>query len=167
MGPAKRPPIEALTKWDEATECWCGSPEWTDGPVNIGVLTNHRIHPERLIIEHVPALSTLDVAAAPRAVEIWADAGSAKKARKFDTKLMDEFHYSAWFNCTSKPKPEFVCIGKGQYDIHHHNYVQTFPISNMVEELGLTTNRMVIRVNSNWGADHTCIYRLRMAGTKV
>ena len=167
VGPAKRPPIEALTKWDEATECWCGSPEWTDGPVNIGILTNHRIHPERLVIEHVPALSTLDVAAAPRDVEMWADAGSAKKARKLDNKLMEEYHHTAWLNCTSKPKPEFVCVGKGQYNIHRDNHVQSFSVSNMIEALGLTTNRMVIRVNTNWGADHTCIYRVRMAGTKA
>ena len=167
LGSAKRPPIEALMKWDEASECWCGSPEWTDGPVNIGVLTNHQIYPERLIIEHVPALSTLDVAAAPRIVEIWADAGSAKRATELTEILNQRYHSGDLFNCSSQPKQEFVCIGKGEYDIHHHNHVQIIPITWLVEEVGLATNRMVIRVNANWGADHTCIYRLRMAGTKV
>lgn len=42
-------------------------------------------------------------------------------------------------------------------------FIQTFPIPAKITELGLVTSTVVVRVESNWGSDYTCLYRVSTA----
>ena len=164
------PPITALQIWDEAGECWCTEPSKTFDPPQIAIMIPKKIYPEVLVIDHIPAAGTFDIAAAPKNFELWADAGTKEAAERF----YDLLHVNITrFNrhlCGEKPAAGdgWVCIREGFYDIHHrYNYVQEFEMWENMKALNFPVNKVIVRFDTNWGADHTCIYRLRMTGQKA
>lgn len=164
--PVAHPPSIALRPWTEATDCWCAKTTKGMGVAQIGVRLASRITPHRLVIEHIPADGTRDIAAAPRAFEVWADVGGAREAARFnnmDLESHDQGNRGEY--CGQAPGSSFVCLGGGEYDIHHKNYLQEWYPSFNPQQYNLTTDRVVVRVKTNWGAAHTCIYRLWLGDT--
>ncbi|KAI7082837.1 hypothetical protein KC356_g8050 [Hortaea werneckii] len=161
-----RPPIEALSKWDEPGECWCAANSTAKGKgqAQITVHLGEKIWPGWLTIEHIPADGTLHIDAAPRDWELWLPARDKQHAQE-TTKILEE----DFIHCTgTPPSDKHVCVATGRYDIHGINWVQSFTLyGQRLEELGFATDKVTFRVNTNWGADHTCIYRLRLTGDRV
>ncbi|KAL4867520.1 hypothetical protein BDV12DRAFT_171082 [Aspergillus spectabilis] len=60
--------------------------------------------------------------------------------------------------------PHFYRVGKWTYDINDGNHVQKFPLTAMIDSDQVRVDKVVFRVNSNWGANETCIYRLKLHG---
>lgn len=60
--------------------------------------------------------------------------------------------------------PSFYRVGKWQYDINSEDHIQHFSLDAIIDIPGLRVDKVVFRVNSNWGAHDTCIYRLRLYG---
>ncbi|KAJ6184703.1 hypothetical protein N7519_006004 [Penicillium mononematosum] len=60
--------------------------------------------------------------------------------------------------------PNFYRIGKVEYDLHSPDYVQAFKLNTIVDVSTIRVDKVVFRVTSNWGADHTCIYRFKLHG---
>ncbi|KAJ5457834.1 hypothetical protein N7475_009222 [Penicillium sp. IBT 31633x] len=60
--------------------------------------------------------------------------------------------------------PNFYRIGKVEYDLHSPDYVQAFKLNTIVDVSTIRVDKVVFRVTSNWGANHTCIYRLKLHG---
>lgn len=147
-GPQQYPPSAALEKWDEVTDCWCAAESSEKGKAQVGVIMPSRIIPTSLTIEHIPAQGTLDIASAPKDFEVWVLATASAPSLQ---------------ECSGPPPAkDFVCVGKAAYDIHAPNHVQNFPLWGG-EEVGLVQTA-VVRVESNWGQDWTCVYRIRMHG---
>lgn len=46
------------------------------------------------------------------------------------------------------------------YDPAQTNHVQSFPVSPDVIKLGVHVGIVIFKVNSNWGGDFTCLYRV-------
>ncbi|KAI7278782.1 hypothetical protein KC345_g5752 [Hortaea werneckii] len=163
-----RSPIEALSKWDEPGECWCAANSTAKGKgqAQITVHLGEKIWPGGLTIEHIPADGTLHIDAAPRDWEVWLPARDKQHAQE-TTKILKEEHR---ISCSGNPPPsdKHVCVATGRYEIHGINWVQSFPLyGDTLEELGFATDKVTFRVVTNWGADHTCIYRLRLTGDRV
>ncbi|KAK3715010.1 hypothetical protein LTR37_007500 [Vermiconidia calcicola] len=156
-------PLTALTTWDEAADCWCANLSATRS-AQVAVQINKKIYPITLVVEHVPAKGTIDIQAAPKDIEIWADVGNKTEVERFQ-KVLDA--NKVWLNCGEAPAESFLCVHTGVYDIHKPNHVQSFTIALGETEIGLATDRMVVRASSNWGAEHTCFYRLRMTGDEI
>ncbi|OTA32461.1 hypothetical protein BTJ68_06247 [Hortaea werneckii EXF-2000] len=161
-----RSPIEALSKWDEPGECWCAANSTAKGKgqAQITVHLGEKIWPGWLTIEHMPADGTLHIDAAPRDWELWLPARDKQHAQETTRILREDF-----IHCTgTPPSDKHVCVATGRYDIHGSNWVQSFTLyGERLEELGFATDKVTFRVNTNWGADHTCIYRLRLTGDRV
>ncbi|KAI7461652.1 hypothetical protein KC367_g7158 [Hortaea werneckii] len=161
-----RSPIEALSKWDEPGECWCAANSTAKGKgqAQITVHLGEKIWPGWLTIEHMPADGTLHIDAAPRDWELWLPARDKQHAQETTKILREDF-----IHCTgTPPSDKHVCVATGRYDIHGSNWVQSFTLyGERLEELGFATDKVTFRVNTNWGADHTCIYRLRLTGDRV
>lgn len=163
---APNPPISALQGWQEATDCWCAAP--TDkGQAQLAVEMDHKVYPERLVIEHIPHTATINIAAAPRNVEVWAETSSARQAKRMKQAIKESVPAAYWQQCNNEPSDRHVCIGRGQYDIHADNHYQAFEMFADARELGLKIDKAIVRVTTNWGAPWTCLYRVRLNGKRI
>ncbi|KAJ5587450.1 uncharacterized protein N7459_003215 [Penicillium hispanicum] len=210
--PGPAPPVTALLPWEEFGDCWCSPPR--DGETQISVLLGRKIVPEEVVVEHIPAGSTLDPGVAPKDIEVWAqflivpprstpEAPAEQSSRWYSpivpwsTKnppqqpvesspirknheiveesslheiLMSSLHLSNTFDqerdYSDDPLlgPNFYRVGKMQYDIHDDNHIQTFGLSTIIDIPTVRVDKVVFRVKSNWGSNHTCIYRLKLHG---
>ncbi|KAH8696394.1 hypothetical protein BGW36DRAFT_297171 [Talaromyces proteolyticus] len=59
--------------------------------------------------------------------------------------------------------PSFFKLGEWEYDLHGES-VQRFPLDAIVDLPTLRVDKVVIRVKSNWGGNHTCLYRVKLHG---
>lgn len=155
------PPTAALTPWSEAGECWCAAKSDKPGQAQIAALLVGPVDPSALVVEHVPAMSTLDISSAPRELEVWGLPGAAEG---IEAKTLDEKERKG--ECEG-PEPEegkgWLCLGRAGYDLHAQNWVQTFPLDGR----GSMVGKVVVRVLGNWGGERTCVYRLRLLGRTV
>ncbi|OKP10743.1 hypothetical protein PENSUB_4046 [Penicillium subrubescens] len=60
--------------------------------------------------------------------------------------------------------PGFYRIGKMRYDIHGENNIQSFAFDGVIEIPHLRVDQLTFRMKSNWGSNHTCIYRFKLHG---
>lgn len=60
--------------------------------------------------------------------------------------------------------PGFYRIGKMRYDIHGKNNIQHFSFESVIEIPHLRVDQLTFRMKSNWGSNHTCIYRFKLHG---
>lgn len=164
----ENPPIAALMKWDEAGDCWCASESEDKGKAQLAIFTEHKIIPQRLIVEHIPARGTKSIATAPQAFEFWAEASSVFQASLFKEQIGKYFRQYDMAGCidTDNPPPSetAVCVGVGRYDIHGDNWVQVFDMFMDLQQIHFAAGKFFYRVVSNWGAAQTCTYRIRLAG---
>ncbi|KAI5362799.1 putative SUN domain-containing protein 1-5 [Septoria linicola] len=169
------PPSMALQTWDEATDCWCAETSRDEkSKAQLTVKTPHKIFPTEITIEHIPAAGLRDAAvSAPKDFEVWVQVDSKAEATRINkaNENMIPDNTSTKNGCKGKaPNGEknWVCLAGEQYDIHHHNFVQTFNIWPDAQDLKIATERIAIRVLNNWGSpEHTCLYRVRAAGIEV
>ncbi len=151
--PQRNPPKAALTKWEEPGDCWCSAPDaQRKGQAQLAVALGRPMIPNQITIEHVPMkmVPSANIENAPRDVELWVE-----------TDEPVTFRYSHMENQCQPGPAGWKCVGVFKYNIHANNYVQTF-------DLDATTtapiSKAMVRVVTNWGADHTCLYRLRLHG---
>lgn len=160
------PPVTALTRWEEMGDCWCApmsKKENVPGKAQIAVIMPYPVFPQSLVVEHIPEAATLDIASAPKDVEMW--------VRVPDPEARDavEAAYDATsFGMTCGPRVEldgsYVCAGKWWYRKDGPNHVQAFKTDIDFVSLGISVQKAVVRVTSSWGREWTCLYRLRLVG---
>lgn len=167
--PTPNPPMIALLPWTEGTQCWCASPaKDSRGNAQITVRAGRKMYPEQVVIEHVPAQGTLNIAAAPRNLEFWAQAPSVEQAEALKALISSDLPAIDEYQCVGEaPASDFVCIGKGKYNIHGNNWVQSYPMFVDMQALGFGTEIVAIKAVTNWGTDATCFYRVRLVGDRL
>lgn len=168
------PPTMALTTWEEATDSWCAATSNDEKSLaQLTVKMAHKIYPQEIIIEHIPAKGTRDITSAPRDFEVWVQVANETEATRINEGLEGHitWHTSTRTACQGKaPNGEktWVCLVGEQYDINWHNFVQGFTLWTDVQGYDIATERIAVRVVSNWGSpDHTCLYRVRVGGIEV
>ncbi|KAI0525885.1 hypothetical protein F5B22DRAFT_258033 [Xylaria bambusicola] len=160
-----QPPFAALSPWTEEGECFCAGPDrkgFGVGTNNLSMITSRDIIPQHLIVEHILPGATLDPGAMPKEVEIWV------YIEEVTLRVVVQQFSERQFPNT--PKEEV--LSEGFVKIGHFTYenntfgdgVQVFKISDEISNLGALTNRIVVRAINNYGADHTCFYRLGLYG---
>ncbi|OBT77290.1 hypothetical protein VF21_03428 [Pseudogymnoascus sp. 05NY08] len=156
-------PVDALTKWDEHGDCWCGAPD--DSGVQLGVLTPNKFSPEELVIEHVMRSATLNPGATPRHFELFAHI--PLKHQDYIAEVS-----AGLFPHAPEEKDlnyDWVRIGRGTYNTNGET-VQVFPVQLDLNRYRLSSNQFVVRFRDNWGTKDeedvgpTCIYRVRLHG---
>lgn len=60
--------------------------------------------------------------------------------------------------------PEFYRVGKWEYDPHRGSHIQSHALDTVIDHPGIRVDKVVVRVKSNWGADSTCLYRVKLHG---
>jgi hypothetical protein len=65
------------------------------------------------------------------------------------------------------PTGSFIKLAHVEYSPFHDSHIQTFPVRENVLRSGFDFGLVVIEIRGNWGADETCLYRVRVHGTDV
>ncbi|KAK5628408.1 hypothetical protein RRF57_004123 [Xylaria bambusicola] len=160
-----QPPFAALSPWTQEGECFCAGPDrkgFGVGTNNLSMITSRDIIPQHLVVEHILPGATLDPGAMPKEVELWVYIEEVTLRV-----LVQDFSERRFPNT---PKEEvlsdgFVKIGHFTYENRTSgDGVQVFKISDEISSMGALTNRIVVRAINNYGADHTCFYRLSLYG---
>lgn len=132
----------------------------------IGIVLYEPIRPTHITIDHIPSSLSPDIGQAPRAMILWGVIDRAVKREQY-AQLLGWTPIAAIQN-RSEPSLtggfNFVPLGGFEYDVHGDFHVQTFPVFQTVVESGIDIGIMVLEVVSNWGADVTCLYRVRIHG---
>lgn len=167
-------PIAALMPWEETGDCWCAAK--TDnihmGQAQLAVFTDKKIKPKRLIVEHILPDGSEDITNAPKDFELWADLLTVEAAETMKHRLRQrDSHYDRGCPLSQVPPSESsICIASGYYDIHQGNWVQSVPMlfdAIDMDETGFEAGKFYYRVVTNWGADQTCLYRVRLTEHKL
>ncbi|KAF7169136.1 hypothetical protein CNMCM6106_004127 [Aspergillus hiratsukae] len=69
----------------------------------------------------------------------------------------------AYWNATTLG-PTFYRVGKWKYDINGPHHIQEFSLDAIIDQPDIRVDRVVFRAKSNWGANFTCLYRLKLFG---
>ncbi|KAH7394963.1 UNC-like C-terminal-domain-containing protein [Phaeosphaeria sp. MPI-PUGE-AT-0046c] len=152
----RNPPSTALSKWEEPGDCWCVAPNpKVNGQAQLTVSMSTPVFPQQVTIEHLPmsAMPRKKITNAPRTVELWVEK---------DKSIRDQDAHQQQI-CQEGPVG-WTCLGSFAYNIHASNHQQTFDLD---VQSPVPVTRAMLRVTSNWGADHTCLYRVRLHGRDV
>ncbi|RWA13593.1 hypothetical protein EKO27_g1485 [Xylaria grammica] len=160
-----QPPMAALSPWTQEGECYCAGPNrkgYGIGTNNLTVTTSRNIIPQHLIVEHILSGATLDPDATPREIEVWI----------YIEELSLRKEVQAFSDAQFPNTPKELVLNDGFVKIGHFTYerrnsgdgVQVFKIRDEIATMKAFTNRIVVRAINNYGADHTCFYRLKLYG---
>ncbi|KAJ1333107.1 Sad1-like protein [Microdochium nivale] len=177
-----QPAGTVLRSWTDENECFCAAPLpegrhhetnaagiSTSSPAQnlVSVLLSRDIVPQHLVVEHILPGATLNPGATPRTIEMWAYIEEMNLRQEVEV-----------FSRTQFPNtPKERVLNEGFQKIGHFTYeqnargggrenagMQVFKISDELSRMGAVTNHVVVRALDNYGADHTCFYRLRLYG---
>ncbi|WVQ71662.1 hypothetical protein IAR50_001202 [Cryptococcus sp. DSM 104548] len=146
-----RPPATALHPDISVGSCW----PFQGGEGSLGVMLVDRVVVGDVTIEHAPKELAIDVATAPKTVKVMG---------LVDTEENREKLASYWAeNPSDEPTDEdYLPLGTFSYDPSAYSHIQTFPVPSDVVNLGIPVGVVIFKVESNWGGDLTCLYRVRV-----
>jgi hypothetical protein len=153
------PPLAALRSWEEVGDCWCAAAG--QRYTQIGVLMHEMIYPTEVVIEHAPSDTSPTPGTAPKELEVWADFSHLSAEESVDAGV-DKLPHD-----TVLPR-SFARIGSMTYKAGEGVApVQTFKLDINQELKQYSTRKVVFRATSNYGAEHTCFYRVRLHGVPL
>ena len=154
-------PLTALEPWHDVGDCWCAASGKQGDLVRLHVTTNELIYPTELVIEHFPAAGTRVPGTIPNELELWADVSATHQTKQkgTDSSMSDEVNALG---------PGYGRLGTMKYVVRSGiNHVQSFRLEANRQGLVLSAKKFVLRVTSSYGADHVCLYRVRLHGVPV
>jgi hypothetical protein len=153
------PPSEALRAWEEVGDCWCAAAG--QGYAQLVVMMREMVYPTEVVIEHAPSDTSPSPGTAPKDLEIWADFSHLSPEEFVDAGL-DKLSHDAIL-----PR-SFARIGKMVYKAGEGvPSAQTFTLNINQDHKTYATQKIVFRAISNYGAEHTCFYRVRLHGAPL
>ncbi|KAI1386054.1 uncharacterized protein F4822DRAFT_304325 [Hypoxylon trugodes] len=170
-----QPPLAGLSAWEEEGECFCAEPSnhsHSKESNSIAVMLSRDITPQHLVVEHILPGSTLDPGAIPKEIEVWAYIEEVTLRDEIRAFSLSQFPETSAQVAGIKGKVTlnegFIKIGHFTYQrLDHGDGIQIFKLSDEIARMHATTDHIVVRAISNYGADHTCFYRLRIYGDVV
>jgi SUN domain-containing protein 1/2 len=149
----RSPPRAALDKWEEPGDCWCAAPNPSmKGQAQLTVSVSRPVFPQQVTIEHLPMSMMPDkkIENAPRTVELWVE-----------TDQRPQYRFAHREGACLDGLAGWTCLGSFAYNIHASNHQQTFDLD---AQSPVPVRKAMLRVTSNWGANYTCLYRVRLHG---
>ncbi|KAG5976511.1 hypothetical protein E4U58_003343 [Claviceps cyperi] len=166
------PTIAALDAWQDQGDCWCAarSVNHRGNPhgASLAVQLAHRVIPQHIVIEHILPGATTEPNARPKSIEVYAeilDAEVRERVLDFGAAFFPDDE-TDWNFTPPDYDVRFVKITQFMYEAAElHNGVHVHRLSSELMALGATTDHIIVRAVSNYGAkNHTCFYRVRLYG---
>ncbi|KAG7451264.1 uncharacterized protein BT62DRAFT_984448 [Guyanagaster necrorhizus] len=171
-----RPPITALHHESHNGHCW----PFAGSSGQLAVVLAAPAYIKEISIDHVAKEVAFDMRSAPRRMEVWGlvegrenivkvGEWKAEKARlRAEALGRGEIVEEEEYPKTLPKLPMYVRIAAFDYNIYAPNHVQTFPVLDEIQDLGVDFGIVVLRILSNWGRDEfTCLYRFRVHGERL
>ncbi|EXJ55271.1 hypothetical protein A1O7_08197 [Cladophialophora yegresii CBS 114405] len=169
-GYVSKPPITALSPWQDVGDCWCASSapgadtelDQAD-TMRLGVTVTELIYPTEVVVENYPSGGSLLPGSTPRVIELWADFGhlDSREWKSLNIRQMQS-------EGGSPIGPTYALVGQMEYDASSEaSHVQAFPLDVNQDTLAYAAQNFVVRVTENYGAEYTCLYRVRLHGVPV
>ncbi|GJC78322.1 hypothetical protein ColLi_01160 [Colletotrichum liriopes] len=164
-----RKPVPAsatLWNWEDEGDCWCGKvivdKSGVELGVRVGYLLGHEIIPQHVVVEHILPGATLNPDARPKEIDVLA------YITEINTRNRVKDFAAAHFPSSKIILPDgWVRIGHFTYESSDAlNGVYVHKLSPELVSLGAVTDQIVLQMVSNYGSDHTCLYRARLYGEK-
>ena len=169
-----QPHFAALSPWtDPVDDSWCAPP--SNGKLQLTVVLPRTIAPTELVVEHA-AMDEMPVGfmgSSPREVELWIHVPNDATRKvlieaiaRMDPFLLEDSSPQGKVLGSNQALPfDYVPVGRWEYNIWLNQPLQTFPVPLPLAHYGVSTGKVAVRVNSNWGkAEFTCLSRLRLYG---
>ncbi|OCT44487.1 hypothetical protein CLCR_05621 [Cladophialophora carrionii] len=169
-GYVSKPPITALSPWQDVGDCWCASSapgadaehDQAD-TMRLGVTVTEMIYPTEVVVENYPSGGSLLPGSTPKVIELWADFGHLD-SREWKSLSIRQMQSEGG----SPIGPTYALVGRMEYDASGEaSHVQAFPLDVNQDSLAYAAQNFVVRVTENYGAEYTCLYRVRLHGVPV
>ncbi|KAK4450782.1 hypothetical protein QBC34DRAFT_402539 [Podospora aff. communis PSN243] len=161
----------ALTPWEDAGQCWCAGIIGVDNqtfPADVGVMTANLIIPEFVVLEHINPAETNDPEAMPKEVEVWAKIIEPQREKVIDWAVASfpRTYTEPDRHDLKSHEVGFIKLAEFTYTYEAStNGVFVKKLSDeLIKPLQAATDLIIVRARTNYGADHTCFYRIRMYG---
>ncbi|KZL74065.1 spindle pole body-associated protein sad1 [Colletotrichum tofieldiae] len=160
------PASATLWNWEDEGDCWCGKvivdKSGVELGVRVGYLLGHEIIPQHVVVEHILPGATLNPDARPKEIDVLA------YITEINTRNRVKDFAAAHFPSSKIILPDgWVRIGHFTYESSDAlNGVYVHKLSPELVSLGAVTDQIVLQIISNYGSDHTCLYRARLYGEK-
>ncbi|KAH0547649.1 hypothetical protein FGG08_000138 [Glutinoglossum americanum] len=155
-----------LYGWEEPLDCWC-SANITDsetlGHAQVAITTSVDVYPTDITIEHIPRTAVPSVRNAPKDMELWVNVPESTPPHN-TLKGESEALLGPTPPAGSKAGKGWLRISTWRYTPYGVNHVLNFPVQVELERLKVPGKYFFVRATTNWGADSTCFYRIRMGG---
>lgn len=171
-----KPPVRALSDWSDDGDCWCVWPD-RNSRATLGVLLPVPVIPTHIVVEHIDPARTVDPGAMPRDMQLWlqisdplqraAVRGWFGSLHGSEEQTLDDTKSDRGGTSPSRPYGDnWVEVARFRYEWRAADngvLVHALPADDLVR-LGAAADRVIVRVMTNHGDDHTCIYRVRLYG---
>ena len=158
-------PHVAISEGTQIGQCWT----FPSPTFQLGVLLPVPIIPTHITIDHIPRALAANIGQAPRSIILWGivdGPANEERARGVDqASILSSLPHRRGPPLAARW--EYICIAAFEYDIYAAHSTQTFPVLDYVKSAALDFSVVVMEVASNWGAEKTCIYRMRVHGEEV
>ena len=157
-------PEAAITDSLRVGNCWT----ITGSVGQLGIRLPRMVALTHASIDHIPREIAADIGRAPRTMILWGSIdGEINKRRLRDAvQALDgplptiEGRSGPHTTCGHS----FVPLAYFDYDIRAPAHVQTFALFQYIIDSQMSFGVVVLEVLRNWGAEDTCLYRLRLHG---
>lgn len=163
-----KPPSTALEAWKDVGDCWCASASGTpntNSSVLLSVSMGYMIYPTELVVEHYPISGSVSPDTTPKVIEVWGEFSHLSPP------VWETYHLKSSQQANHPIFPSTMAkIGTAHYVAGGHSgasVVQTFTLDVNQYDLALSTRDITLRVQQNYGAAYTCLYRVRLHGVPV
>ncbi|EHY53999.1 hypothetical protein ABEF92_007905 [Exophiala dermatitidis] len=161
-----KPAITALQPWQDVGDYWCSSasPANNDDQqdsMRLGVRVAEMIFPTEVVVENYPNAGSLFPGSTPKRIQVWADFQHLD-SREWESLNIRQMQADGPLSLG----PTYALIGEVEYDASvEAPHVQAFPLAVNQHDIHLyAAQSFVVRVVKNYGAEYTCLYRIRMHG---
>ncbi len=134
----------------------------------IGIVVPKVIRPTYVTIDHLPMKLAHEheeeIGQAPRFVRVWAAIDGPQNEERHAEYLVEHPEITSRGAPPIPQRSKFVLLAEVEYDIYARRYSQTFAVDEYVHDLELAYGVFVFEILDNWGAEDTCVYRMRIHG---